>query len=74
MSKNAIPISTRYLRLALILMGLWAVSWSLLMVMPETCSPLNVPLITWGHISLGVLAVAFGFGSVFLLEDHENTP
>ncbi len=74
MSKVPLVGRNRHLQLALVLVGVWLASWGLLMVQPERIAPLGLPLITWAHILLGVLAVAFGLGSAFLLEGRENTP
>ena len=72
MSDNSVPAKCRHLHLALVLVALWFASWALFALSPEDIRPLGLPLITWGHIVLGVLAVAFSFGAVLLIGARED--
>ena len=74
MTKNLAFAQNHHLRTTLVLAGLWLASWALLALMPEDLQPLGVPLITWAHVFLGLLAVVVSFGSVYLFKQRDNAP
>jgi hypothetical protein len=74
MSKNLSSMRSINLQLGILLLGLWTVSWVLLAWRLKGFQPLGVPLITWGHVFLGVLAVVVSFASVYLFKRGKRTP
>ena len=74
MAQKSTFLKNPRLKLALLLGAVWLASWALLAFPGDDAEMLGLPLITWSHISLGVLAVVVSVCSVFLFERWEHKP
>ncbi len=66
------PLRSPGVRLALVLAALWVLSWVLFQGLLPDARLAGLPLVTWSHILVGVLAVAFGLIAIPLLDRWES--
>jgi hypothetical protein len=66
------PLGSPGVRLSLVLAALWVLSWILFAGLFPGARLAGLPLVTWSHILVGILAVAFGLVAIPLLERWES--